>query len=71
LADKKENKQPNAVQRFWRETRGELSKVNWPTPQEAWRLTLIVLGVLVVMAIFLGAVDAGVAYLLDVLLGIR
>jgi len=71
LADKKEIKQPNAIQRFWRETTGELRKVNWPTREEAMRLTIIVLGVLVVMAIFLGLVDAGVAYVLDKLLGIR
>ena len=71
MADKKEIKQPNAIQRFWRETTGELRKVNWPTREEAMRLTIIVLGVLVVMAIFLGLVDAGVAYVLDKLLGIR
>jgi preprotein translocase subunit SecE len=40
--------------RYIRETRGELRKVTWPTREEAWRLTLIVLGVTAVMAIFLG-----------------
>ncbi len=71
MADKKETKQPNAIQRFWRETRGELGKVNWPTREDAVRLTVIVLGVLIVMSIFLGGVDAGVAFALDRLLGIR
>ena len=52
-------KQPNAIQKFWRETIGELRKVSWPTPQEALNLTKIVLIVLVVMAAFLGLLDYG------------
>ena len=59
MAEKVERKigQPNAIQRFWRETIGELRKVTWPTPQEALNLTKIVLIVLVVMAAFLGLLD--------------
>ena len=59
MAEKVERKivQPNAIQRFWRETIGELKKVTWPTPQEALNLTRIVLIVLVVMAAFLGLLD--------------
>ncbi len=56
-------KSPNAIQRFWRETIGELRKVTWPTPQEALNLTKIVLIVLVVMAIFLGLLDYGFSWL--------
>jgi preprotein translocase subunit SecE len=50
-------KRENAIRRFWRETVGELKKVNWPTWPEARRLTIIVIAVLIVMAIFLGMVD--------------
>jgi preprotein translocase subunit SecE len=42
--------------RYFRETRGELRKVTWPTREEAWRLTLIVLAVSAAMAIFLGVI---------------
>ena len=42
---------------YFKDTRGELRKVTWPTRQAATNLTLIVLGVTVAMAIFLGAVD--------------
>jgi preprotein translocase subunit SecE len=45
------------IQRFWRETVGELRKVTWPTPEEAWKMTRIVLVVMVVMAVVLGALD--------------
>ena len=50
-------KRENALQRFFRETIGELRRVSWPTRPEAWRLTIIVIVVLIVMAIFLGSVD--------------
>ena len=50
-------KQPNAVQRFYRETVGELRKVSWPTRQEAVNLTSITLVVIVAMSAFLGTLD--------------
>ena len=51
------NKQPNPITRYFRETRGELRKVTWPTREESWRLTLIVLGVTVMMALFFWIFD--------------
>jgi preprotein translocase subunit SecE len=50
--------QENSLSRYFRETRGELRKVTWPTREEAWRLTAIVLGVTAAFAIFLWAMDA-------------
>jgi preprotein translocase subunit SecE len=50
-------KQPNGIQRWWRETVGELHKVSWPTTHEAWRLTEIVLIVMAVMSAVLGLLD--------------
>ena len=32
--------------RWWRETLGELRKVTWPTPLEAWQLTKVVIVVM-------------------------
>lgn len=55
--EKEKPKQLNAIARWWRETLGELRKVSWPTPQEAWRLTRIVLIVMVVMSTLLGILD--------------
>ena len=51
------NKRENRVQRFFRETTGELRRVSWPTWPEARRLTVIVVAVLVIMSIFLYMVD--------------
>lgn len=48
----------NAISRYFRESRGELRKVTWPTRDEAVRLTIIVLLVTLAFAIFLWGVDA-------------
>lgn len=50
-------KEPNAIQRFFRETTGELRKVNWPTRREAVKLTQVVIIVMILFAIFLGGLD--------------
>ena len=50
-------RQPNFIQRYFRETVGELRKVNWPTRKEATNLTIVVLIVTVSMSAFLGFLD--------------
>ena len=52
-----ERKKPNAIQRFFRETTGELRKVSWPSRQEAINLTKVVLIVVFGMSAFLGVMD--------------
>ena len=70
MATKKDSKKQNAIQRFTRETVGELRKVSWPTRQEAWQLTLSVLVVLAFMSVFLGIFVDGIAsWLLGLLIG--
>jgi preprotein translocase subunit SecE len=51
------HKQPNRIQRYLRETVGELRKVSWPTRSEAQSLTVVVLIVIVAMSSFLGILD--------------
>ncbi len=62
--------QPNAISRYFRETTGELKKVNWPTRQEATNLTVIVLLVIVSMALFLGSLDLLFSFLVSRLLAL-
>ena len=50
-------KKENRIKRWWRETIGELRKVQWPTTHEAWRLTKIVIVVIVLMGTLLGGLD--------------
>jgi len=42
---------------FLKEVRLEMKKVNWPTRKETTRYTLIVIGVSLVVAAFLGGLD--------------
>lgn len=50
-------KQDNRVVHYFKETRAELKKVNWPNRTEAKNLTTVVLVVTVVMAIILFVFD--------------
>ena len=66
--------QSNPVFRYLREVRGELRKVTWPTREESWRLTIIVLIVTILFALFLWAFDyifsGGVEFIVRQILGI-
>lgn len=53
----KEVKEPNAIQRYFRETIGELRKVTWPTRQEATYLTTVVIIVVAALSTFLAIFD--------------
>ncbi len=57
-------------QRFWRETIGELRKVTWPTPEEAWKMTRLVLIVMIIMALILGVLDFAFSRLITLLVAI-
>jgi len=58
------------IQRFWRETIGELRKVTWPTPPEAWKMTRLVLIVMVVMALILGVLDFAFSRLITLMVSL-
>lgn len=45
------------MKRFFDEARQEFRHVNWPTRQEAIRLTAIVIGISIGLALFLGFFD--------------
>ena len=52
-----EQQEQNAVVRYLKEVRSEMSKVIWPTREQTVNLTSIVLAVMVIMSIFLGVLD--------------
>jgi len=58
------------LQRFWRETVGELRKVTWLTPLEAWKMTRLVLIVMVIMALILGVLDFAFSQLIKLLVAV-
>lgn len=67
--EKKVKNKENAIQRFFRETFGELRKVNWPTWPEARRLTGLVLLVMLIVGVFLAVVDVLSEKLIGLVLG--
>jgi preprotein translocase subunit SecE len=49
---------------FLKEARAELSKVNWPNRQQTINYTVLVIGMSIAVAIFLGGLDYFYGYLL-------
>ena len=56
------------VQQFFHEVAGEFRRVNWPSRAEVTWSTVVVLVVVFVLAFFLGAVDVGLARIVEVIL---
>jgi preprotein translocase subunit SecE len=52
------------IKKFFSEANTEIRHVNWPTRQEALRLTFVVIGIAVGLALFLGAFDSIFSFLL-------
>lgn len=48
---------PERIQRYFREIRTELGRVEWPSRAELVAMTIVVVVVLLVMALYLGFVD--------------
>lgn len=55
--------QAPGVVRFLRDTFDELRKVVWPTPQELYRYTLVVVVTVSVIALFIFGVDSALTQL--------
>lgn len=66
MADPKQKKvkKDNAIVAYFRSTRAELRRVRWPTLQQGWSMTKIVLAVTFGMALFLGILDFFFGWLL-------
>jgi preprotein translocase subunit SecE len=53
------------IKLFFDESRQEFKRINWPTFAETRKLTLIVIGLSLAVALFLGLLDFVFTYLLD------
>jgi len=56
------------IQKYFIESWSELKKVNWPTRAQTTRLTIVVIGLSLGVAIFLGILDILFAYGLSYLI---
>jgi preprotein translocase subunit SecE len=53
---------------FFRETKQELNKVTWPSRNELWQATVVVIFSTFVMAVFIAIVDFTISTILRILL---
>ncbi len=77
MADKKStaksNKKPNVFVRFFkylRECVGEMKKITWTSPKTATKNFFIVLIVIIVVGLFLFALDRGLYYLFSLIINV-
>jgi preprotein translocase subunit SecE len=64
----KTKRKAKGIAKWWRETMGELRKVVWPTPREAFQMTKVVLLVMAAMSVVLGLFDFVFSKLLALIL---
>ena len=55
--------------KFLKEAKVELKRVTWPTPKQALASTSVVIIVVVIVSMFLGIVDLGLAKVIRLVLG--
>ncbi len=54
---------------FLTEAKAELKKVTWPAPKQALASTSVVIVLVIIISIFLGLIDFGLAKLVRLVLG--
>lgn len=65
-------KKPNVFKRLWKyllACKGELKKITWPTPKQTTKNFMIVMVVIIVMGLFIFALDRGLFALLGLIMG--
>ena len=65
------NLKENKLIKYFYEAKEELEKVAWPSRKETVRSTLIVIGVSLGVAVFLGALDFGFSKALETLIAAK
>ncbi|MDP3921471.1 MAG: preprotein translocase subunit SecE [Candidatus Omnitrophota bacterium] len=57
------------VGNFFSETKQELNKVTWPSKDELWQSTIVVIVTSMILAVFIGIVDFFLSIFVRILLG--
>jgi preprotein translocase subunit SecE len=60
---------PEKVSRFFKEVKAELKKVTWTGRKEVMSGTIAVLILSVIISLFLTTIDAGLSYVVKIILG--
>lgn len=68
---KKDAKKPsifNKIAKYFRECKGEIKKISWPTARQTTRNFGVVLAVIVILGLFIFALDQGLYALLNLVM---
>ncbi len=68
---KKKDKKPNIfarIAKYFRECKAEIRKITWPTPRAVFKNVGIVLVIIIVMGLFIFALDRGLFALLNLVM---
>ena len=57
------------VKRFFKDIRGELKKVAWPSKKQVINNTIVVIAAIIVVGVFIWGIDLGLAALVQWFLG--
>ncbi len=60
----------NRITKYIKEVRAEIRKVTWPSRQEAFRLSAIVVVVMVIMSAFMAIVDFAFSRLMQAIISL-
>ena len=66
MAENKTVKKANTM-KFFRETKAELKKVSWPTKEQLFHNTVVILAFVIITTIILSLLDAGFEKLLSLI----
>ncbi|MGC9048878.1 MAG: preprotein translocase subunit SecE [Patescibacteria group bacterium] len=58
----------NKIIQYIKDSKGELKKVVWPTKKELTNHTLIVIGISLIVAAFLGLIDFGLTKVIELII---
>lgn len=75
--EKKTDKKPNAfvrffkkIGKFFRDCKGELKKIVWPTPKSVFKSTGVVLVTIIILGLFVFLLDTGFMNLLGLVMDV-
>ncbi len=68
-AKDKKPKKDNVVGKFLRDLKGEFKKIVWPSKKQIINNTVVVIVAIIVLGVFIWAVDLGLAALVKLFLG--
>lgn len=70
-ATKKKDKKPNIfarIAKYFRECKAEIKKITWPAPKAVFKNFGVVLAIMIVMGLFIFALDQGLFALLGLIM---